>query len=128
MFNSICSDEISLSLSDGLHLRFMYKGRRIVVHQATWSFREKIWVDDELVVNELGYRMASTHVLNIAGDAVEVTFGYRKRMTEIFLEAVAEGQMVHSINHALGAATPSSLLISLLLGGLVGAALVHLIG
>lgn len=127
MLNSINTDNISLSIRNGLYLRFVYKGRVIVVHQASWSFREKIWVDDELVVNEVGVRMVSSHILNVAGDAVEVTFGYRNRMTEIFLEASANGQLIHAVNHELGTAN-TSLLIWLMLGGLAGAAVAHLVG
>ena len=128
MLNSISSDGISLSIRDGLHLRFVHKGQPVVVHQASWSFREKIWVDDELVVNELGVRMVSTHVLDVAGDAVEVTFGYRDRMKEIFLEARANGQLIHAVNHELATANTSSLLVWLILGGLAGAAIAHLLG
>ena len=128
MLNSISSDNISLSIRNGLHLRFEHKGRKIVVHQASWSFREKIWVDDELVVNELGLRMVSTHILNVAGDAVEITFGYRNRMTEIFLEARVGGQLIHTVDHEMCKVETSSLFAWLILGGLAGAAIAHLLG
>ena len=127
MFNSISNDNISLSIREGLLLRFRHKGREVVVHNAAWSFREKIWVDGDLVINELGVRMASTHVLNVAGDAVEVTFGYRKGMTEIFLEARVDDQLIHTISHELDTARSSSILVWLVLGGLAGAALASLI-
>ena len=129
MFNSIDRDGISFSIRNGLYLPFMYKGRQIVIHQASWSFREKIWVDDELVVNEIGIRMASTHVLDVGGDKLVVTFGYRSSMKEIFVEAKVADEIVYVLAHAAAKdVKPSSLAISVILGGLVGMALGYLVG
>ena len=129
MLNSVDKKGISLSIRNGLYLPFMYKGRQIVIHQATWSFREKIWVDDELVVNQIGLRMASTHVLDVEGDKLAVTFGYRRGMREIFVEAKAGDDVVYELSHEVAQkATPWSLAISLLLGGLVGIAVGYLVG
>ena len=129
MHNSVDEKGISLSIRNGLYLPFMYKGRQIVIHQATWSFREKIWVDDELAVNEIGFRMASSHALDVDGDKLVVTFGYRRGMTEIFVEAQAGEDVVYELSHEVAQkATKWSLAISLLLGGLVGIAAGYLVG
>ena len=129
MFKMIDKSDISLSVRDGLYMPFIYKGRQVVVHNAAWSFREKIWVDDELVVNEIGFRMTSSHVINVGGDAVEVSFGYRDNMTEIFLEAKADGRVIHEVSEKLRKdSKPSSLAITLILSGLAGIAVGYLLG
>jgi hypothetical protein len=102
MFNSIQNQHMKLSIRDGLYMPFMYKGRQIVVYNASWSFREKIWVDDELVISRVGISMTSTHVLDVAGDRLEVTYGYRDRMQEIFLEAKVGDEVVHVVNERIG--------------------------
>jgi hypothetical protein len=102
MFNSIEKQDISLSIRDGLYMPFMYKGRQIVVYNASWSFREKIWVDDELVVSRIGISMTSTHVLHVDGDRLELTFGYRNRMQEVFLDATVDGKVVHAVSERIG--------------------------
>jgi hypothetical protein len=107
----------------------MYKGRQIVIHQASWSFREKIWVDDELVVNEIGARLASNHVLDVGGDKLLVTFGYRRGMKEIFVEAKADDEVVYELTHELSAnVKPWSVAIVSILSGLAGLALGYLVG
>ena len=102
MVDSMEKQDISLSIRDGLYMPFMYKGRQIVVHNAAWSFREKIWVDDDLVVNRLGFSIASTHVLNVSGDRLEITFGYRNRMKEVFLEARTGAELIYEASCQLG--------------------------
>ena len=129
MLNSIDRDGISFSIRNGLYLPFMYKDRQIVIHQASWSFREKIWIDDELVVNEIGMRLASTHVLDVEGDKLVVTFGYRRAMKEVFVEANVDNEVVYELAHEVAEnVKPSSLAISLILGGLVGMAIGYLVG
>jgi hypothetical protein len=129
MFNSIDRDDISLSIRNGLYMPFMYKGRQIVVHNAAWSFREKIWIDDELVVNEIGFSMASTHVLDVEGDKLEVTFGYRNRMTEVFLEARVGDVPVHEVRHPVGKdVKPATLAMYIVVGVLAGMALGYAVG
>jgi hypothetical protein len=129
MFRSINKDNISLSIRNGLYMPFMYKGQQVVVHNAAWSFREKVWIDDELVVNEIGLRMASTHVLEVAGDEMELTFGYRDNMKVIFLEARVDGELIHEVSEQAGKEVrPSSLAITLILSGLAGILVGYLIG
>lgn len=129
MFTSINKEGISLSIRNGMYLPFMYKGRQIVIHQASWSFRERIWVDDELVVNEIGIRLASTHVIDLGGDKLAVTFGYRNGMKEIFVEAQVDGDVVYEFSQQVTAnVKPSSLAFSLILGGLAGMAIGYLVG
>ena len=94
--------DISLSIRDGLYMPFMYKGRQIVVHNAAWSFREKIWVDDDLVVNRVGFSFSSTHVLDVSGDRLEITFGYRNRMKEVFLEARVGDELIYEADRRFG--------------------------
>ena len=129
MFYSIDKEDISLSIRNGLYMPFVYKGRQIVVHNASWSFREKVWIDDDLVVNRIGLSMSSTHTLDVAGDTMEVTFGSRKAMTEAFLEARVDGELVHEVSHQVGQdVKPSRIAIWAVLGAFAGAALGYLVG
>ena len=123
MFDSIRKNGLSFSIRDGLYMPFMYKGHQVVAHNASWSFREKVWVDDELVVNQLGFSMASTHVLDVAGDSLELTFGSRDGLKEIFLEARVDGDLVHEVSHRLARdVKPSTLLLRGIIGGVAGLA------
>ena len=121
MFNSINREDLTLSVRDGICFPFMYRGHQVVAHNAAWSFREKIWVDDTLVVNQLGFSMASSHAIDVAGDQLDIKFGYRDRMTTVFLEARVDGQLVHEVTHTFdNKLTVSTVLISLLLGAAFG--------
>ena len=129
MLNSINRDGISFSIRNGLYLPFIFKGRQIVIHQASWSFREKIWIDDDLVVNEIGIRLTSTHVLDVEGDKLVVTFGYRRGMKEVFVEAKVDDKVVYELSHKVAEGVkPSSLAISVILGALFGMAVGYLVG
>ena len=129
MFNSIDRDDISFSIRNGLYMPFMYKGHQIVAHNASWSFREKVWVDDELVVNQIGMSMASTHVLHVEGDELAVTFGSRDRMREIFLTASVDKEVVHEVSHRLGKELKPTTLIMYIVGcGLAGMAVGYAAG
>ena len=129
MLNSIDREGISFSIRNGLYLPFMFKGRQIVIHQASWSFREKIWIDDDLVVNEIGIRLTSTHILDVEGDKLVVTFGYQKGMKEVFVEAKVDDKVVYELSHKVAEGVKrSSLAISLILGALFGMAVGYLVG
>ena len=110
---------LTFSLRDGMYMPFMYKGHQIVIHQSTWTFREKMWVDDQLVVNELGYRMSSTHTLPVDGEELEVSFGYNKGASEIFVNARAGDEVVYQMAHNL-AKSSSNWWVSILLGAAFG--------
>tara|TARA_B100002049_G_C15879518_1_gene291060 strand:+ start:87 stop:491 length:405 start_codon:yes stop_codon:yes gene_type:complete len=88
---------VSFSFRNGLFMPFIYKGQQIVVHNASWSFREKVWVNDELVVNQNGFSMASTHEVNVAGDTLSLTFGSRNKLKDVFLEARKGNELVYEV-------------------------------
>lgn len=102
MVKSIESEGISFSLRNGLYMPFIYKGVQVVVHNSSWSFREKIWVDDELVHNQSGYSMSSTTEIEVAGDTLSLSFGYRNTMSEIFLEVRKGDELVHELSYNNG--------------------------
>lgn len=116
MNNMIEKDGLTLSIRDGLNMPFMYKGEQVVAHNAAWSFREKIWVNDDLVVNELGFSMSSTHTISVAGDSMEIHFGYRDRMQTIFLEARVDGALVYEVHQGHSKLKPFNLLLFLIAG------------
>ena len=129
MFNSINRDDLTLSIRDGICFPFMYKGHQVVVHNAAWSFREKIWVDDSVVVNQLGFSMASSHTIDVAGDPLEIQFGYRDRMTTVFLEVRSDGQLVHEVTHTFdNQVRVSTILLFAVLGAAVGYGLGYIVG
>ena len=122
MFKSVDNDTISLSLRNGVFMPFLYKGHQVVAHNAAWSFREKIWVDDELIVNRIGISMTSTHVVDVAGDKLTITYGYRKGMSEIFLEAHAGNELVHEVSHSVGKETGSGTMALIIIGSALAGA------
>lgn len=129
MFNSINRDDLTLSIRDGICFPFMYKGHQVVAHNAAWSFREKIWVDDNLVVNQLGFSMASSHTIDVAGDQLEIRFGYRDRMKIVFLEARVDGQLIHEVVHTFdNQVKVSTILLFAALGAAMGYGLGHIVG
>lgn len=101
MVKTFKNDTITFSLRDGIFMPFMYKGKQIVVHNASWSFREKIWVDDALILNRSNCAMASHHDFDVDGETMHLEFGYRNRMTELFLTATVNGEVVHSLAEQL---------------------------
>lgn len=129
MFNKIETDDLTLSIRNGLYIPFLYKGRQVVVHNAAWSFREKIWIDDVLVVNQLGVSMTSTHEIEVAGDRLVITFGYRKRMSEVFLEASVDDRIVHEVHQRFGKEVKATTLVLFAIAGAaVGYGLGYLVG
>ena len=129
MVNSINRDDLKLSIRDGIFFPFMYKGHQVVAHNAAWSFREKIWIDDTLVVNQLGFSMASSHTIDVAGDRLEVRFGYRDRMKTLFMEARVDGQLVHEVVHTVATKVKTStILLFAALGAAAGYGLGYVIG
>ncbi|MDJ0918027.1 MAG: hypothetical protein QNJ05_09700 [Woeseiaceae bacterium] len=101
MFNSINRDDLKLSIRDGIYFPFIYKGHQVVAHNSAWSFREKIWIDDSLVVSQLGFKMTGTHTVDVAGDRMEIQFGYRDGMKTVFLTARVDGRVVHEVVHEI---------------------------
>ncbi len=129
MFNSINRDDLKLSIRDGIYFPFIYKGHQVVAHNSAWSFREKIWVDDSLVVSHLGFAMTGTHTIDVAGDRMEVQFGYRDRMKTVFLEARVDGRVVHEVTHEINPEVKFwSIALFAALGAAVGYGLGHLVG
>ena len=129
MFNSINRDDLKLSIRDGIFFPFLYKGHQVVAHNAAWSFREKVWVDDSLVVNQLGFSMTGTHAIDVAGDQMEIVFGYRDKMKTVFLEARVEGRLVHEVIHEIEAEVKGwAVALFAALGAAVGYGVGYLVG
>ena len=93
MSNESNGDKFFFSMKTGVFIPFVYKGHQVVVHNSTWSPREKIWVDDELVSTRFSFTLKSTHQITVAGDVLDVTFGFGKLMKTLFLE-VKHGETV----------------------------------
>lgn len=133
MFNSVSQEGITLSIRNGMYMPFMYKGHQIVVHNASWSGRETIWIDDEVAVTRIGISMTSTHTIEVAGDRLTITFGYRNRMRNVFVEAKLGDVPVYALDHDLNAdAKTWKLALGALAAGTAGAAfgygMSHLVG
>jgi hypothetical protein len=129
MSKLIDNDNITLSIRDGLFLPFMYKGHQVVAHNSSWTFREKIWVDDELVVSKVGVSMTSTHIVEVAGDKLTITFGYGNKMTEIFLTAHAGNELVHEVRHQAGEEfKPLGIATAIIIGAIIGYTAIRLFG
>ncbi len=87
------------------------------------------YIDDQLVVNQIGISMKSTHCLTVNGDRLLVTFGYRRFMSEIFLEAKVGDEMVYDLNHRpRDNVKPATFIAATLAIALIGAGVGYLIG
>lgn len=112
---------VSFSFRDGLFMPFIYKGHQVVVHNASWSCKEKVWVDDELVINENGFSMSSTHEIQVAGDTLSLTFGSRNKLKDVFLEARHKGEVVYEVCERLSSGISTRKLITIMLtAGIAG--------
>ncbi len=121
---SIDKDHIAFSLRNGLYMPFLYKGRQVVVHNSSVSFREKIWVDDDLVVSRLGFSMVSTNEVQVENDTLVITFGYRDGFAEIFMVVTVDGEVVHEVSERLREKTPTKkLFLGIAAAGVIGAVL-----
>lgn len=119
---------VSFSFRDGLFMPFLYKGHQIVVHNASWSCKEKVWIDDELVVNESRFSMSSTHEIEVAGDTLSLTFGSRNKLREVFLEVRNGDEVVYEVSEVLSHGMDARKLTVLIVGaGLAGVAFGYLV-
>jgi hypothetical protein len=117
------TDNIVFSLRNGIFMPFLYKGHQVVVHNSSWTFRETIWVDDDLVFTGLGYSLRSTRRIEVAGDQLEVTFGMRKAVSEFFIEVRKDGELIVERAYkpyGSGKNTWLFLIVSMLAGGVCG--------
>lgn len=120
---------LTLSIRNGLYMPFMYKGHQIVVHNAAWSFREKIWVDDQLVVNQPTFAMTATHTIDVAGDPMTITFGYKDYLRVIFIRATVGDTVVHNLEHRIAKAIEPKKMLAIIVGwGLAGAVVGYAFG
>lgn len=88
------TNEPYFSMRNGIFLPFVYKGHQVVVHNSSWTFRETIWVDDDIVFTGMGYTFKSVREITVAGDRLELTFGMRSWGSEYFLEVRHEGELI----------------------------------
>lgn len=121
------NNPVTFSFRDGLFMPFMYKGHQIVVHNASWSFKEKVWIDDELVVNQNGFAMSSTHDIVVEGDTLALTFGSRNKLRDVFLEVRHGGQVIYEVSEPLSDGVNARELTAIIIGsGLGGLAVGYL--
>lgn len=121
------NNPVTFSFRDGLFMPFMYKGHQIVVHNASWSFKEKVWIDDELVVNQNGFAMSSTHDIVVEGDTLALTFGSRNKLRDVFLEVRHGEKMIYEVSEPLSDGVNARGLTAIIIGsGLGGLAVGYL--
>ncbi|WP_218313064.1 hypothetical protein [Alteromonas antoniana] len=121
------NNPVTFSFRDGLFMPFMYKGHQIVVHNASWSFKEKVWIDDELVVNQNGFAMSSTHDIVVEGDTLALTFGSRNKLRDVFLEVRHGDQVIYEVSEPLSDGVNARELTAIIIGsGLGGLAVGYL--
>lgn len=121
------NNPVTFSFRDGLFMPFMYKGHQIVVHNASWSFKEKVWIDDELVVNQNGFAMSSTHDIVVEGDTLALTFGSRNKLRDVFLEVRHGDEVIYQVCEPLSDGVNARELTAIIIGsGLGGLAVGYL--
>ena len=114
------NNPVTFSFRDGLFMPFMYKGHQIVVHNASWSFKEKVWIDDELVVNQNGFAMSSTHDIVVEGDTLALTFGSRNKLRDVFLEVRHGEKMIYEVSEPLSDGVNARELTAIIIGSALG--------
>ncbi len=117
------NNSVVFSFRKGLYVPFFYKGHQIVVHNASFTPREKIWVDDELRVNRWSLSMDSTQVIEVSGEQLILTYGWTKGMASYFLTVKNGNETVYEMTYPFNDNNESSklsIVVSLLIGGLAG--------
>lgn len=110
------NNPVTFSFRDGLFMPFMYKGHQIIVHNASWSFKEKVWIDDELVINQNGFAMSSAHDIVVEGDTLALTFGSRNKLKEVFLEVRRGDELIYEVSEALSNGVSARKLTAIFIG------------
>lgn len=102
MVNEVSQNQTNVfSFKYGLSMPFLYKGEQVIVNQSAWTPREKIYVNDDLVVNRWSLSMDSTQVINVAGDQLILTYGLKKDWETFFLTAKVGNEIVHQANYKI---------------------------
>jgi hypothetical protein len=117
-------DEQLFSVRDGITLPMVYKGHQITVNQSNWTPRERIWVDDVLVFDGNGWTMKSKRRIEVDGEQLEITLGFRRFLSEFFVEARKDGELVaqrvYQVISAANGLSNWTLFSSLLAGAVFG--------
>lgn len=95
------TEGLTFSISKGIQVPFLYKGQQIVLTNSSWTPREQIFVNDERVLNRWSFAMTSTNTIDVAGEKMTLTYGYKDKMAEYFMEAKVNGEVVHKVSHTI---------------------------
>ena len=87
----IMQHDIEAGVRNGFWFFFDVDGHQVSVHNSALSGRERVWVDDELVVNRLSWSKYSEHTVDVGGRAVEVA---------IALPSLKTPRMTCTLSHA----------------------------
>ena len=113
-------EEPTVSWLSGVYLPVIYKGHQIVVQNAAWTSRETIYVDDEVVHTAKSWKLVTDNKITVAGDELDVKFGYIHRMSAINLEIRHGDQLVAESSYSFGGLGWRGLVGSALIGALIG--------
>lgn len=112
--------EPKVSWRSGVYLPVVYKGHQIVVQNAAWNSRETIYVDDEVVHTAKSWNWVTDNRITVAGDELDVKFGYIYKMSAINLEIRHGDQLVAESSYSFRGLGWSGVVTLALIGALIG--------
>ena len=113
------------SLRKGLWFFFTVNGHQVTHHSSLLSGRERIWVDDELVVNRTGWGIFNAHKIWVDDQSFELKTGF-KSVNSIFVsridcELYQDGALLEAKHNQL--TSTSKLLMQFFYGACAGMAI-----
>lgn len=74
----------------------------VIIHGSTFSGREQVWLDGQLLFDTRSFKMKITHAINIDGEIHDLTIGYDSIWDQV---RGALSMSVHRDNQLIAAAT-----------------------
>ena len=78
MTKRMMNDDIKPNYRNGWWFFFELNGQQITHHSSALSGRERIWVNDDLVINRIGWGMFNTHEFDVGGTTVKLKSGFTR--------------------------------------------------
>jgi hypothetical protein len=91
--------EPTASLWSGVFLPVEYKGHSIVAQNSSWTSRETIWVDGEVVSSKSSWKFISEQNIQVGSETLATRFGWAKR--GFIFEVFAGDTLVASADYSI---------------------------
>lgn len=122
--------ELDVSVKGGITVAWTYNERQIILNLSSFSSRERIWVNDDKVVDEKVLAFSSKHTIQVGDEAMHILISTERLMTKIVIRAFVGDRLIFERN-ALAQKSklePSQLVLIALAGMAFGYAFGHFLG